>query len=296
METACYGCIFAEYKDKQITQEDVDTYSVSESDDPELWQSLVKNKPALAQTIKTQTGCYLKRLDKLQEQGAKIVEAFAADFTEFYAVEEKLCICKRPVEWQNAQSGKSLDELARLCRDEIRMRLHVIIPVHNPKSTIEDVLATVHSLSKQTLKPALITVVINTELKPIVLLREMRQFNDLTWRLKSMTERRSLRDCIDYTVTDGLIKNIAWYSIFNPGFIVPADFVESLDRDLNDNMARWAMLLPYNKNRDGFVCSTKLHESLAGNYQKDVRLKCIKVAKRNNSKFIIGSVQNVCPI
>lgn len=206
-----------------------------------------------------QTGCQFGRIEKFRERGVGVKECYDDD-KEFFVV-ETLCNLHRHRDGPWYVRNPSWDR-KRVAREEVRQEVDVVMVMTG--HTVEQVKTTVDSLLRQTLLPLRVTVSVNQDGIP---LRDVRAVLPGDWIAQVVRERRkdggrvSRERCIDNAVYDS---KAAFYAVFTPGFVVPPDFVASIDRAVNDDLMRFSLLEP-DEDGQGMVVQTYLHGYVRGN-------------------------------
>lgn len=240
---------------------------------------------------KTQKGCALNRLEKFE-----VIEAYDED-KEFFIVNGRQCNTMRKNNGRFA--SKHLPEArAKAVRDEIRLRLTVVVPFEK-HSYLDELARTAISLKEQRLTPhQVIFLNLQERIAPgkvhAVLWETLE--NSITWRLSQAASTDiSLGAAIDNIF--GIIEG-QYYSVFLCGSLVPPDFIAKLDRLLNDDLKQIAMFAPDCEGEaDGFTIQVPLHKYMGG-HGDGPGLGLIKTVKDfaagMTDKNLIGRVEDLC--
>ena len=226
IETACRDCVFAEYRSGQ------------------------------------QTGCAVGRLDKYKQQGVVTRSVDGGS-----SVIGRACLMHRQKGGPWADKTKP-EDYAKKARQEIALK-HEFIVIAGAEASSHDIFATVKSIATQTLKPRQVFLVFNrVEDQAAKLYRELSPIlGETLLQIKTILERlpgnKPVSDgrCVDLCMTG---TNNGWYSVFHAGFVVPIDFVESIDREVNDNVSRFMALWP-NRSGEGLTVNIPIHCCVGGN-------------------------------
>ena len=226
IQTSCEKCVFAEFDDQ------------------------------------AQIGCRLGRIQKFVKQGTAV--RLVEEAERPYCVIDGLCMaCRRSDgDWAAASTP---DNYADRVRSEMRLRLHVVVPV-SEGDTIEDVVKTVDSLEKQTLPPRCVRIpVYGKHISPAALDSRFRDLGpSLVWKLHVLTEPATCNEAIDIALKPVDPRECLYYSVFKPGFMVPRTFVADLDHAINEDLTRFLVLTP-NAAGQGLTVQLGLYRSIGGN-------------------------------
>ena len=130
VQTVCRDCVFAVYeqlKDKLV--------------------GVGEDKPF-------QTGCSLGRLEKLEANGATLLNVIH-EKKDFFVVENRICNTCRGPEWKQEAEQRGRTDLAALAREEISLKCTALIYI-GPGQNINQAITTAYSLCKQDLRPSCI--------------------------------------------------------------------------------------------------------------------------------------------
>ena len=263
VHTPCKNCIFAVYKEK------------------------------------TQTGCKLGRTAKFQAAG-NLVEAEDTE-KEFFIVNGRYCNAFQDPNSKFAKNFKPEDWVATM-RKGIQLRLSVLVVLENAQH-YHDLDITAESLKNQTLPPHQVIFVNNQKtIRPSEFHARLFKLlgNSITWRINQICEPNASKGrAIDHAMTnvDG-----AFYTVIEPGFALPPDFIRELDVSLNDNMERFSLLLPHEGNC--LTVQTSLHKhpfinghiaiEYDGKVMTDVAEKIAFYAEMEEKSYMIRGVTEIC--
>ncbi len=237
----------------------------------------------------TQVDCKLGRLDKFRENGM-VVEEACDDELEYYVVKGVYCNTYRKAEWAERFKDKKL-ELHVL--DEVKVKEKIYVYA-GPDSTLEALRTTIFSLKAQTISPVLVEVMYNRSAAKSSHVLALLNKSKLKFRLTTITEPdadlwRSLDIC--HKKLDSV-----YYSIFQAGFEVPTDFIESLNKSLNLDMNRFVMLRPIDGNQNALTISTRLHKMLGSSTGKEPLVELTEsLAQEQHLEHLIQEAAVICP-
>jgi hypothetical protein len=251
----------------------------------------------------TQTSCRFGRIEKYRKQGVEVKECY--DETKEFFVIETACLLHRARKSPWAMRFPGRDRVAQ-ARKEVQVLLDVVV-VMEEGHAFEQVRTTVESLLAQEMLPLKVTVAVNCDGVNLTPIRNLLPGN---WFVSDIRERRadgsrvSKERCIDNVV---YASKANFYSIFSPGFVVPRDFVSSLDRAVNDELERFVLLEPTSQGQ-GMTVHVKAHSYYGGNTPAEVvegseageRADSVveKIKNRireENLPHLIKRVEEVCP-
>lgn len=211
----------------------------------------------------TQTGCLLGRTEKYSAQGS-LLEVYDAD-KEFYLVNGRRCNAYRDNRSAWGQ-GLSDEEKVKKVRDEIRVRADLVVLVDGAEEWCERLARTLSGVLNQTTPFVQVVVCNNAGLAPDLLRSEVSNSlgDRASWRLTHVQSPPARPEkAIDLAVK-GCVGD--YYVLVKAGHHVSKNFVAELDRTLNEELVRFAALLP---DEDGgpMVVPTILHKliSFGGN-------------------------------
>jgi len=195
----------------------------------------------------------------------------APDGKEFFHIEGRVCMACRNknTAWVDQYEPHQWEAQVR---EEIRIRMHAVVPVLKG-SKLVDVIKTVDSLEKQKLPPRTVHVVLGSlEISRSELLKELKKLGPalvfkivvLGYNLGPGSGVVSAEECIDEAVKLLKQEECNFYSVFYPGYVVPEDFVSSIDRAINEDLMQILMLEP-TESGQGAVFSQRTHLKVQGN-------------------------------
>jgi hypothetical protein len=208
-----------------------------------------------------QVGCRAGRLEKFAREGTgaevEVVTDPQSNLTHS-VIRGRLCNLARPKGWAEKNSGM---DLPRLARQEARVKVDVIC-VLGPGATLDDLGLTLESVEGPLL--GTVCVVHNT---PDVHYGRLRQ-----WMQARYGERPFFTTLLAtgagsdyYQAVDhpfGKIKTL-YYLAIPAGEAAPEGLFEWLDKEVNDNLARFSLVHP--PEGDWYIAQRGMHDALGGN-------------------------------
>ena len=246
-----------------------------------------------------QTGCKYGNLEKFKNAGCEIIEAEDQD-EQFFVIKNRLCMALRRSPW-----GESLSDEEKInkVRKDITTRITCILVVKETENNIENIVKTFKSAIAQKIKFQNIHFILEkkSSIKIGSLMNAIKPIEcDIQWFVKQMVhDDFSFKDGIDEIVEK---EKSVFSAIFFSGFSIPEDFVQSIDKSINDDLNRFIMLKPYKEN--GLVFQNKSFKIFGGN--KDAINEELKVnfssilekvdfiAKDQNLTNLIGDIESIC--
>ena len=205
-----------------------------------------------------QTGCSLNKIEQLSKAGAEI-QVVDEDKKQYYAIDGMFCMLCRTDKWAKEQEG--IPNWFKSARKEIEITYHAII---TDNKDIESTKKTICSLYNQTLKPSCVTVLRepNNPIRPETLMFAMSGSGGIKWNVQNC--KKESKDPIDETVYRSPYQ---YYALFKSGFEVPKQLFAELDKKINDELLRFAIILP-NKDGNGMIIPQVIHDFFAGHMTK----------------------------
>jgi len=269
----------------------------------------------------TQTGCKVGRIDQYKEQdGEAVVEAYTLDGgkeVEFYVVNGRLCNLFRDRASHWASEHK--DNHEKQARKEVRLKMAFLVYL-GEGLTVESLKETAKSIKAQAILPHLVLFINNqSTVKPGEINVALWQTlgNAVTWRINAVVERgengarvsreRAL-DIAAFSLPNPAVSKTACatcYAVFYPGFVVPRDFISSIDQAVNGNLDRFRLLTPL-EDGNALVCQIWMHQHpMIGGYDNwygpngevisDLVEKVKALSEAHNTPHLYRSVKDVCP-
>lgn len=222
----------------------------------------------------SQVDCQLKKLDKFKERSGEdaIVPAQDPDGkVEFYVVNGRKCHFHRNRESDWAKL-RAPEDYALAVRKEVAMRVSVVFVIRFEDNDLEDVksrlLRSLDSLRAQHVSPSQVFIINNSETiknsKVIVFLN--KHGDGLNWNAVDIVQR-SHTDRPDFVFADEVLNQLKahYYAFFDLGFEVPADFIASIDRLINDELEQLFLLKPVEGTNNGLTVHLGFHKTYDGN-------------------------------
>ena len=212
----------------------------------------------------TQTGCSLGKLDKLEENGADIIEVYDETNKEFYVIKGRVCVSWRDSNWK--EKHKDREDLEQIVARETMIRMDANIYMDRD-TTLADVEATILSLKENTIKPAQITLLNNFSKIDRPTLARICGHSGFRWRVENIQEDNADRlRCIDIALRKLDANELNYYCIFDAGRKVPVNFISDINDSLNKDMNRFLALRSEDGNGD--VGQILMHKRIGGNRDK----------------------------
>ena len=202
----------------------------------------------------TQTACALGNLDKLEENGADIIEVYDETKKEFYVVKGRVCVSWRGSDWK--EKHKDRTDLEQIVAKEIMIRMDANVYM-DKDTTLADVEATILSLKENIIKPAQITLINNFSKIDRPTLARICSHSGFRWRVENIQE-----DAIRKLNANEL----NYYCVFDAGRKVPVNFISDINKSLNKDMNRFLALIGEDGNGD--VGQILMHKRIGGNRDK----------------------------
>ena len=245
----------------------------------------------------TQSGCKLNRLEAFKEQGTEILEAYDTDNKEFYVVNGRVCNTFRDKnsKWAGKYEGKEEE----VVKEEIKLKMTVMVNIVNG-----DIEKTAESIKAQTIKPEMVLFINNQDqLRPGQIHAKLWTSlgNAVTWRVTRILERNDGEKPRKERALDiafGQVKG-TYYTVLNTGETLPTDFIENINKALNEKLMQFLMLKP--KNGIGLTVANQMHNIVDGNSPitkynaNNVEEKIQLLAENSEQLNFIKPVEEICP-
>lgn len=180
----------------------------------------------------TQTGCSRGQLDKYRKVGATVLDCYDEE-REFNVIQGRICLYKRTEKWLD-ESTQDIEERLKI---ETTLRYQSIIISNN---NLDDILLTLKSLDKQTLKPSLVTIVLNTKdtIPPRQVMKNISEFN-----LKIKVEKLILDKTIE-EIAQHVFRNsrCSYYALIPSGYKLDTDFYEVINSLVVDKLVQFGTI------------------------------------------------------
>jgi hypothetical protein len=257
LQTICAYCIFAEWHD--FTDDDY--------------------------THKEQIGCYAGVLDKfkckhlynidnidldIQAPDAETAKAVAycqpvKELSKsYYIIHDRVCLYNRPEEWREHHGNLPLDDLLKLVRKEIQIKVTALIYYDND-NTLANLQYSFKTLENGNVKPSEIIVLYNKPLtQPHKAIQQIHQVSgSVPYRIEFVQEPDAdFYRCFDI----GLKKAKCTFTAgFHAGQTITNNFLQELDTTLNDSMRKFVLVKPINEHGHQLVVQTMIGKIVGGN-------------------------------
>lgn len=209
-----------------------------------------------------QTGCTLNRSKKLNPQG--VLEKDEEDSKEYYTL-DRFCIAYRPEDWANVLTEEEREDLEKTAREEIRPRIGFFVFHDTEDVNFKKLTNTLQSIKDQPVSPSYV-VVNNTQVEYNEGIQEilatMFDFNETQHHLLLDLFDRSSELLIDEAFRHA--KNGYIYTTISGATVDPL-LSEKLDKRLNVDLRRVALVKPHDGCWNGMLFQASLFKALRGN-------------------------------
>ena len=225
---------------------------------------------------KTQICCEFNRIEKFDNVGAEVIEAYDEYATEFFVIKDRQCNAYRNQEWGQLVDK---DKWKDIVNKQIKHQYDVII-LTNEDTTPDDIIKTVVDIKNQTIEPHLLIVSMYAD-NPDIILTTMNYLKttSLQWKLESVGD--SSKNLLDEAVKSA---EGVFYCAFWAGCNIEKDFIAKLDKMVNDELKQIVLIEP-DEFDNGLVVCRKVHIMLEGNDNDNIINKIKK--ERGLSDWII---------
>jgi len=242
-----------------------------------------------------QTGCQFKVLERMRDQGAEILEHVDEENCFVYnSIVDRVCVYYRPIlGWMDRFPDISDADLMSIARQEVKPRMGMIIISDGDMEKLRD---TASSIIEMKIKPHKVCVQFkNSDIRPTSALGILSSYfdsNNIEYRIDYIMEQ----DAINTRIIDIAFKKIpqSYFCTFEAGFKIPVDFIDAIDRALNDDLERFLMLLPVD-GINGLVAQTRVVKQIGGSNEDFLGSKLQRVAEKQKCQFLIKPVTTLVP-
>jgi hypothetical protein len=235
-----------------------------------------------------QTGCKLNRLSKFAAAG--LIKDLYDEKTGLISVEiQRFCNACRNSEWASKYEDPE-DKLKK----EIELRLDFIVIDNEKESWEDDIISSCKSLVNQTIKPRKIIILFYRSTKPIVSLREkiislLKETNIKYEIVNVLRSVPNINNVIDEAITKS---NSQYYTLCDAGDTIDNNFIEKLNKLLNEDLVQFSMIEP-TEGRTGLTVQRLIHKLISGNYNVPVTEKIKTIAKNQNVPHMVKNLQDI---
>ena len=227
-----------------------------------------------------QVGCFLDRLDKLQDHGARVITVDNEERT-YYEIHNRVCNTCRDGEWGK---NRRLNDLIESVSREVCIRADILVFV-DLISELEDIKNTVVSATNQLVSPASISIVLEYGYEKSSIEEILDFLTDsvkiIPWHVKELTFDEALP--IDEALTSC---NGDFYCVFHAGSEIAEDYLSRINDFLNKDMMRFVAIKP-DKSDNGMFIQRKLHDALRGNKDGPILNKICWIANDRQQNFMV---------
>ena len=205
-----------------------------------------------------QVGCTLDKLNKLEANGAELKYEDNGE-RSYYKIFKVACKTCRNKKWGSENPKKDWESLVN---KQVEIQCDFLVYV-DMESTLEEIENTLKSISKQIILPKKVIVIVeylydNSSIEEIVGLMIDKLPPEVSWHLEEM---KSTTDPIDESLK---ASKSLYYAIFYAGCSIASEFLDKLNKNINNDMIRIVAVKP-NENDNGMFISRKVHDTLVGN-------------------------------
>ena len=239
----------------------------------------------------SQTSCEFGRLELYRENESEIVEAYDDFNNEFYVINNKYCLYKRTKDWAESYASH---EVKSIVEKQVKPRYHAVV-FHTKDGTLEELKATLDSLSSQYNPPSILTVAKSNDIDAQAMLSFMSTYDGIfDWSVQHfMDEEGTVRQRIDFIMDRTKKKKFSFYIIFDSSFVVPESFSSELQDSILNKMKAFAIAKP-KEGYNGMLASHILHIKHAGNcFGIHLEDKIIEFEKDGDQ--YICDIEEICP-
>lgn len=213
----------------------------------------------------------------------KYIENDSENNSNFYALENCVCVFYRPPKWAK---DKKDEDLIKIAKEEVTLKTSLIVyfAEHN---TIEELRETLKSIEKSELKPANVHIVINGSKEKLSDLTKCAEDYCITnWTINTIIGEKSMEEALDIVVKNK-VKDIFIMFCFC-GYNIPKLYLKTINMIMNDDMKRICIVMPKN-HFDGLFMSSVLYKMLGGNKNKYIldSINDLLDKEEENKKFVI---------
>lgn len=264
IETVCLNCVFAEWEP---------------IDEGGEWGE--------------QCGCAFNIIPRMRDQGADVkYNADEEKKLHYCSIVDRVCVYCRPHRgWASRfPDGVNLKEIAR---NEVKPVMGFILIVNN----LEDLQPMLKSITEMTFKPSDVHVQFRTAgaVRPVAALQMLKDYlcpHSITYRIDYILEENAT----DLRIADIAYKKIkrSYFATFADGFKIPSDFIDTIDKALNDRLERFLLLKPID-GINGMVAQTRITKQIGGNNEDAVFNKLERVAEDQQCQYLVRPVSDIIP-
>lgn len=247
---------------------------------------------------KKQDGCQFNKIEKLIENGVKVVESFDED-KEFYVLDNHACMTYR----RHLLPNKTIEEQVQIAKKQAAPKIACVITVES--DNIEDLEKTIKSLIEQDSQFNEIVFCVLSKIKPSQIVSSINKNNGkFKWSIKQIVDEYwNGAKAINVAVQKS---KSTYASVFNSGFEIPKTFVKEIVVSLAEEMKRFIMLNPIDEKSNGLTIQIYSFNALRGNEEaftdneesKPVNSfieKISYVAASQNLTGLIKNCEEICP-
>lgn len=261
VNTVCRDCVFASYEGNTQTGCRLGKLEL-----------LVANGGKPDSGFDYDEEAYQEQVDERLNSGMTLEEAESLEPTPieggrtFSIVQGRSCLWCRHAEGEWAKQFPE-EKWEEQVLSEVKLRMDYLVPVED--ESLEDILLTLGSIARQSLKTGVTHILLTTKkFKAFEVIRAVNARSlGLDYQVRTLHE-----DCkpggavprvIDIELNTLDYRKAVYYAVFRPGYRVPNSFAASIDSFLHEKLGRFLVLLP--KWGQGLVVMTRMHQLVGGN-------------------------------
>ena len=292
VQTACWDCVFASCQDSEVS--DLNQY------------------------------CSTGRLESLKKSGAEILEVKSEQKNKrFRSVGNRICNLFRTKIWKEIkeESGANEKDLQKIAREEVKVQCTFVLYVSDDnektspsrseiKNRLNKIANTMKDMWDSKIPPTNIVIINNTWIKPYDFINYLRieidnlEFNPV-WTMeyiskeneiiKSLSKPDAFGKCMDVVIkTDK--SNSLYFALFFENVQVQKDYLDKINKSINEDMNRFLVLFPENENDGGLFIQKMAYKQFYGNRDGNFTEKLKKGAEEQECQNLIQPLKPILEI
>jgi hypothetical protein len=247
---------------------------------------------------KTQVDCKLNKIEKIKKEGLNVIESFDDD-KEFFVIDNHICTTYRN---ELLFKDKTVDEHIELVKKQAKPRIACIVLVKSDNDN--ELKETIHSIINQSEEFSEVIFLLMSDIKPSKVMNVLEKNNaKFKWSIKQIIDNywegsKSINVAIQRSRS-------TYASVFNSGFIVPKDFVKQICDAIVEDLKRFILLKPIDKDNNALTFQVYAFNALRGNEEafvdetneKPVNSfidKISYIAASQNLTHLIKNCEDIC--